>query len=63
MSTIHTFRSKVVSAAQAAVAEGEHQWGLQLLDMILDSEVKQDLCVTVLCTSFISRPARRRRRW
>ena len=40
-----------MSAARAAVAEGEHQWGLQLLDMILDSEVKQDLCVTVLSTS------------
>ena len=37
----HVFRSNVVSAARAAVAEGEHQWGLQLLDMILDSEVQQ----------------------
>ena len=26
-----------MSAAQAAVAEGEHQWGLQLLDMVRDS--------------------------
>ena len=36
----HACRSNVVSAARAAVAEGEHQWGLQLLDMILDSEVQ-----------------------
>ena len=26
-----------MSAARAAVEAGQHQWGLQLLDMVLDS--------------------------
>ena len=31
-------RSAIITAARAAVEEEDYQWGLQLVDMILDSK-------------------------
>ena len=49
-------RSAIITAARAAVEEEDYQWGLQLVDMILDSaevDLKPPLFIFTLWSHYI----------